>query len=117
MRVFSKSYLYCIFKQGTDKIEIIHLDCPTIEIEVDWKGKSFKKMKNLKTLIIKQGHFSKSPTNFPCSLRVMEWQRYPSQCIPSNFCPKKLAICKLPNSLFTSLELASFLNKASETIY
>ncbi|KAI5395226.1 TMV resistance protein N [Lathyrus oleraceus] len=96
---------------GTDKIEIIYLDCPSVEVVVDWKGKSFKKMKNLKTLIIKQGHFSKCPTSFPNSLRVLEWQRYPSRYIPSNFCPKKLAICKLPNNCFTSLELASFLNQ------
>ncbi|KAI5445247.1 hypothetical protein KIW84_013477 [Lathyrus oleraceus] len=68
-------------------------------------------MKNLKTLIIKQGCFSKCPTSFPNSLRVLEWQRYPSRYIPTNFCPKKLIICKLPNSCLTSLELASFLNQ------
>ncbi|XP_050917696.1 disease resistance protein Roq1 [Lathyrus oleraceus] len=96
---------------GTDKIEIVYLDCTSDEIVIDWKGKSFKKMKNLKTLIIKQGCFSKCPTSFPNSLRVLEWQRYPSRYIPTNFCPKKLIICKLPNNCLTSLELASFLNQ------
>lgn len=41
-------------------------------------------MKNLKTLIIKSGHFSKAPIYFPSTLRVLEWQRYPSQCLPSS---------------------------------
>ncbi|XP_016205522.1 TMV resistance protein N-like isoform X3 [Arachis ipaensis] len=99
--------------QGTSEIEIIHLNFPSTEDEeeekVEWDGKAFKKMKNLKTLIIKNGHFSEGPTHFPNSLRVLEWWRYPSECLPSNFHPKKLSIFKLPNSCFLSLYLASLL--------
>ncbi|KAG5064063.1 hypothetical protein JHK85_005246 [Glycine max] len=72
---------------------------------IEWNRRAFKKMKNLKTLIIKGGNFSKDPKYLPNSLRVLKWWRYPSCCLPSDFHPKKLAICKLPYSSFTSFEL------------
>nr|KYP42913.1 TMV resistance protein N [Cajanus cajan] len=92
---------------GTSEIEIIHLDCPLLDNEeiIEWNRKAFKKMKNLKTLIIKNGHFFNGPKYLPNSLRVLEWWRYPSHDLPSDFRPKKLATCKLPESCFTSLEL------------
>ena len=82
------------------------------EVKVEWDGKAFKKMKNLKTLIIRNGCFSKGPQYFPDSLRVLEWWRYPSRCLLSNFYPKKLSIFKLHSSCSMSLELARLL-KAS----
>ncbi|KAL2967644.1 hypothetical protein AAZX31_16G187000 [Glycine max] len=89
---------------GTREIEIICLDFSLSEKEatIKWNGNAFKKMKNLKILIIRNGKFSKGPNYFPESLRVLEWHRYPSNCLPSNFHPKKLAICKLPQSCITS---------------
>ncbi|XP_057446765.1 disease resistance protein Roq1-like [Lotus japonicus] len=96
---------------GTCEIEIIYLHCPSAEALVEGNGKAFKKMKNLKTLIIKSGHFSEVPKYLPSSLRVLEWQRYPSQYLPSDFYPKKLTVCKLSNSCFTSFKLSGLLNK------
>jgi len=75
------------------------------EDEVEWDEMAFKKMKNLKTLIIRGGHFSKGPKHLPNSLRVVEWWRYPSEYLPYDFHPKKLAIIKLPRSCLTSLKL------------
>ena len=83
------------------------------EIQIEWDGYAFKKMKKLKTLIIRNGHFSKGPKHLPNTLRVLEWKRYPTQYFPYDFYPKKLAICKLPYSGFTSHELAVLLKKAS----
>ncbi|XP_057446689.1 disease resistance protein RPV1-like isoform X2 [Lotus japonicus] len=91
---------------GTSKIEMMHLDYPSFE-EVDWDGEAFKEMKKLKTLVIRKTHFSKGPEHLPNSLRVLEWWKYPSQHLPSDFRPKKLSICKLPESRFMSLELLS----------
>jgi hypothetical protein len=98
-------YSFLRFK-GSSQIEIIYLEFPSSEEEVvDWKGDELKKMQNLKTLIVKNGSFSNGPKYLPNSLRVLEWPKYPSRIIPSDFCPKKLSICKLQESDFTSFEL------------
>ncbi|KAL5153460.1 TMV resistance protein N [Glycine soja] len=103
--------------KGTSQIEIICTDFSLFEeVEIEWDANAFKKMENLKTLIIKNGHFTKGPKHLPDTLRVLEWWRYPSQSFPSDFRPKKLAICKLPNSGYTSLELAVLLKKASKFV-
>ena len=106
------SWFLC--QKGTGETEMIHLDFPSFEeeVKVEWDGRAFKKMINLKTLIIRNGHFSEGAKHLPNSLRVLEWWRYPSQCLPSNFQPKKLSIFKLPNNCFMSIYLASLL-KAS----
>ncbi|AES76312.1 functional resistance protein KR1, putative [Medicago truncatula] len=92
--------------KGSSEIEIIYLEFPSSEEEViDWKGDELKKMQNLKTLIVKNGTFSKGPNYLPNSLRVLEWPKYPSRIIPSDFCPKKLSICKLKESDLSSFEL------------
>ncbi|XP_061337739.1 disease resistance protein Roq1-like [Gastrolobium bilobum] len=112
---FSEDIFHVLEKNtGTNAIEIIYLDFPLFgeeEVIVQWNGKAFENMKNLKTLVIRKGHFSKGPEHLPNSLRVLEWQRFPSQHLPSDFLPKKLAICKLPKGCFTSLELVVLLKK------
>jgi hypothetical protein len=92
----------------------MYLDIPSYEV-VNWRGDEFKKMENLKTLISKNSLFSNGPEHLPNSLRVLEWPRYPSQHIPSDFCPRKLTLCKLPESNLTLFELHSSL-KASVMI-
>ncbi|KAL2967719.1 hypothetical protein AAZX31_16G190500 [Glycine max] len=91
---------------GTSKIEIICLDFSISDKEetVEWNENAFMKMKNLKILIIRNCKFSKGPNYFPEGLRVLEWHRYPSNCLPSNFDPINLVICKLPDSSITSFE-------------
>ncbi|XP_057761743.1 disease resistance protein Roq1-like [Arachis stenosperma] len=108
--------------QGSSAIEIIHLEFPLSrkeggedpskkekndDVEVKWDGIAFKEMKNLKTLIIKNGRFSRGPKHLPNSLRVLEWRRYPSRYFPSNFNPEKLSILKLPDYLYMSPKLDS----------
>lgn len=101
--------------KGTSQIEVIHLDSPSFEELVEWEGDGFKNMKNLKTIIIKSGRFSNGVGHFPISLRVLEWNGYPSQSLPYDFFPKKLSICKLGGSYLTSFELPYSL-KASTMI-
>src|ERR1051325_795060 len=74
-----------------------HLKGPNGE-EVNWDGKAFKQMKNLKTLIIRNGSFSKGPIHLPNRLRILKWQGYPLPSLPSYFYPKKLSILELPHS-------------------
>ncbi|KAL2966540.1 hypothetical protein AAZX31_16G123200 [Glycine max] len=97
--------------KGTRKIEIICMNFSSFGEEVEWDGDGFKKMENLKTLIIKSDCFSKGPKHLPNTLRVLEWSRCPSQEWPRNFNPKQLAICKLPHSSITSLRLAPLFKK------
>ncbi|ESW24549.1 hypothetical protein PHAVU_004G139900 [Phaseolus vulgaris] len=91
---------------GTSKIEIICLDLSISEKEetIEWNANAFERMKNLKILIIRNGKFSKGPNYFLESLSVLEWHGYPANCLPSNFLPNKLNICKLTNSNLTSFE-------------
>nr|AKQ06244.1 disease resistance protein [Caragana korshinskii] len=78
---------------GTTKIEIIYLDSP---VKVECDRKAFKKMKNLRTLIMKDAQFSESPKHLPNSLRIFQCWLSPSWVLPSDFYPKKLAICNIP---------------------
>jgi hypothetical protein len=79
------------------------------ETEVEFDESAFKKMKNLKTLIIEGAHFSKGPKYLPNSLRVVEWKKYPSEYLPCDFHPKKLTIFTLQKSCITSLMLVDSL--------
>ena len=63
-----------------------------MENVIEWNGKAFKKMRNLKTLIIKNGHFSKGPEYLPHSLRFWKWKGYPSAsllCVLNKVCEIK----------------------------
>ena len=65
---------------------------------IDWSGKAFKKMRNLKILIIRNAQFSTGPRHLPNSLRVLDWKGYPCPSLPSEFKPKELIILKMPES-------------------
>ncbi|XP_029125285.1 TMV resistance protein N [Cajanus cajan] len=88
---------------GTDAIEVIVLDLSK-DKKVQWSGKAFSQMKNLKILIIRNAHFTRGPKNLPNSLRVLYWSGYPSPSLPSNFNPKNLVILSLPESCLKSFK-------------
>ncbi|XP_045811001.1 TMV resistance protein N-like isoform X2 [Trifolium pratense] len=108
---------------GTNKIEMIYLNCPSKKFKIDWNGEAFKKMTKLKTLIIENGHFSQGPKYLPCTLRVLKWNRYPSKSPPSSALNKEfknMTILKFDNSKYLTnipnvsclpnLEIFSFKN-------
>lgn len=99
--------MLCVCEKGTSEIQIIILDSPKSEGVVQWDGKAFMKMKDLRTLIIRNECFSEGPKFLPNSLRVLEWWGYPLQSLPSDFYVEKLAILKLPYGGF-SPELSKF---------
>ena len=77
-----------------------------------WNGKAFKKMRNLRVLIVGGAHFSKGPKHLPSSLRVLDWRGYPSPSLPCDFHPSRLFILSLPDSclrLDKSLKACFFL--------
>lgn len=71
---------------------------------VHLEGDSFKRMKNLKILIVRNGHFYGSPQHLPNNLRLLDWMEYPSSSLPSSFLPKKLVVLNLSRSRFTMQE-------------
>ncbi|CAJ2665929.1 unnamed protein product [Trifolium pratense] len=64
--------------KGSSQTKMIYLDCPSKEVVINWNGEAFKEMTNLKTLVIKNANFSEGSHYFPNSLRVLEWEKYPS---------------------------------------
>lgn len=59
---------------------------------------AFKKMQNLNILIVRNARFSTGPKHLPNSLRVPDWKGYPDPSFPYDFCPKELAILRMPES-------------------
>ena len=57
--------------QGTNKIQGIMLESDEEE-EVRWSGDAFRKMKNLRILVVRNILFSTSPTFLPNNLKVLE---------------------------------------------
>ncbi|KAK7364508.1 hypothetical protein VNO80_13225 [Phaseolus coccineus] len=88
---------YCLAWKGYDKIEFIKLEGYN-NIQVQWNGKAFKEMENLRILIIEDSIFPTGPEHLPNSLRVLHWSCYPSPSLPSDFNPKRLEILLMPES-------------------
>ena len=83
--------------KGGSNIEGIMLD-PLKEEEEEWSGTAFKKMNNLRILIIRNTHFIPEPNYLPNGLRLLNWERYPSKSLPSNFLPRDIVDLSLPYS-------------------
>ncbi|XP_057430423.1 disease resistance protein RPV1-like isoform X1 [Lotus japonicus] len=88
---------------GTDTVEVMVINLCK-DKEVQWNGKAFKKMKNLRILIVTNACFSRGPQNLPNSLRVLDWSAYPSLSLPADFNPKNLVILSLPESCLQSFK-------------
>jgi len=84
--------------QGSSKIEGIIIDPPAHKV-YKWRDiNAFKKMKNLRILIIRNTTFSTAPSGLPNSLRLLDWKGYPSKSFPSDFYPERIVDFKLPHS-------------------
>ncbi|XP_045822914.1 TMV resistance protein N-like isoform X2 [Trifolium pratense] len=88
---------------GTYSIQGMMVDLPD-QYMVHLKDDSFKKMTNLKILIVRNGNFYGSPQHLPNNLRLLDWVEYPSSSLPSTFHPKKLVVLNLSRSHFTMQE-------------
>ncbi|RHN60436.1 putative TIR domain, winged helix-turn-helix DNA-binding domain-containing protein [Medicago truncatula] len=81
--------------KGTSKIEMIYLNSRSTDPVIDWNGKAFKNMTNLKTLIIKNVSFSKDPKYLPSSLRVLKLNGCSSESLSSIICSKRFEDMKV----------------------
>ncbi|KAK2419777.1 disease resistance protein RUN1 [Trifolium repens] len=64
--------------KGTSETKMIYLDRLSKEVVINWNGEGLKNMTNLKTLVIKNANLSQGSQYFPSSLRILEWEKYPS---------------------------------------
>ena len=69
-------------------------------ITVQLEAQIFRKMKNLRFLIIHNVHFPEHGglEYLPNGLRVLDWDTYPFPSLPSSFYPKKPVVIRLPRN-------------------
>ena len=67
---------------------------------VQLEAQIFRKMKNLRFLIIHDVHFPEHGglEYLPNGLRVLDWDKYPFPSLPSSFYPKKPVVIRLPRN-------------------
>ncbi|KAJ7974902.1 TMV resistance protein N [Quillaja saponaria] len=109
---FHEEVLQVIKKnKGTDKIEGIKLDLPK-RGNVEWNKSVFKKMKNLRILVVRNSHFSEEHKHLPVNLRLLEWQEFPFNDFPNKFSGEKLVILRLNRGSFklAAYDLKKFQN-------
>ena len=72
---------------------------------IQLEPKCFEKMENLKFLMVSNVDICRDLKYLPNGLRVLDWQRFPSSSLPSNFCPQKLVVLNMPESWVKFLEV------------
>ncbi|CAJ1940541.1 unnamed protein product [Sphenostylis stenocarpa] len=99
-RLWSHKEVHEVLREnsGSDTVEGIMLHPPKQEKIDYWSMTAFKKMKNLRILIIRNAIFSSGPSYLPNSLRLLDWKGYPSKSFPQNFYPHRIVDFKLPHS-------------------
>jgi hypothetical protein len=76
------------------------MNFPSMESVIEKKGKAFKKMTKLKTLIIENGHFSEGLEYLPSSLITLRWKGCLSESLSSSILSKASEITSLYNCIF-----------------
>ena len=88
--------LNSLSNQGSDKIRGITCHSPD-PITVQLHAKAFKKMENLKFLMVRNVLISKKLKYLPNGLKLLEWDKYPFS-LPSNYCTQQLVELGMPRS-------------------
>ncbi|XP_050243019.1 disease resistance protein RUN1-like isoform X8 [Quercus robur] len=89
--------------KGSDKIQGIMWHSPN-PITVQLHAKAFKKMENLKFLMVRNVLISKELKYLPNGLKLLEWNEYPFS-LPSNYRPQQLVVLEMPRSCIRLEEL------------
>ena len=88
--------LNSLSNQGSNKIRGIMWHSPnpkTVRLHVE----AFKKMENLKFLMVRNVIISEELTYLPNGLKLLEWHEYPFS-LPSKYCPQQLVVLEMPSS-------------------
>ncbi|XP_030925032.1 protein SUPPRESSOR OF npr1-1, CONSTITUTIVE 1-like [Quercus lobata] len=82
--------------KGSDKIRGIMWHSPN-RITVKLHDEAFKKMENLKFLMVRNVIISEELIYLPNGLKLLEWHEYPFP-LPSNYRPQQLVVLEMPRS-------------------
>ncbi|KAK2379233.1 TMV resistance protein N [Trifolium repens] len=98
-RLWSHKDVLAVLKgnMGSSTVEGIKLHPPKQEKVDKWAYTAFKKMKNLRILIVRNTLFLSGPNYLPNSLRLLEWKCFPSKNFPPDFYPYRIVDFKLPH--------------------
>ncbi|XP_030946035.1 TMV resistance protein N-like [Quercus lobata] len=85
-----------IGNKGSNKIRGIMLRSPQW-VKVPLHAQAFKRMTNLRILIVNNLRICEAIQYFPNGIRFLSWPKYPFP-LPSNFCPQQLVSLHMPES-------------------
>ena len=71
--------------------------CSPKPIMVSLEAKTFKRMENLKFLIVRNVHICEELKYLPYGLRLLEWHEFPFS-LPSKYCPQQLVALDMSHS-------------------
>uniref|UniRef100_A0A2N9FW56 TIR domain-containing protein n=1 Tax=Fagus sylvatica TaxID=28930 RepID=A0A2N9FW56_FAGSY len=84
---------------GTEAVRAIDVRNSYLEEnEADWNPEAFSKLCNLEFLRIHNICLKHGPQDLPNNLRILDWSKYPSKCLPVSFHPNELVQLHLPHS-------------------
>ena len=104
--------LNALSNQGTNKIRGIML-CPPKLVTLELNAQAFRRMENIKFLIVNNVYMDGCLEYLPNSLVLLDWPN----CffsLPSNFCPQQLVYFNMPFSL---IRLEKVLNQVWLLVY
>ncbi|XP_070021903.1 disease resistance protein Roq1-like isoform X2 [Nicotiana sylvestris] len=90
--------------KGSKKVEVLKVDQLAFE-GLNLSTKAFKKMKNLRVLIMDELHISGDLELLSKELRWLSWKRCPLKCIPSNFPAVNLVVLDMRGSDIQEFQL------------
>ncbi|XP_059296933.1 disease resistance protein Roq1-like isoform X2 [Lycium ferocissimum] len=98
-RLFSPQAVHDVLQgnKGSEKVEVLKVEGQALS-GVSLSTKAFKKMKNLRVLIIDELHISGDFELLSKELRWFSWLKCPLKCIPSKFPAEKLVVLDMKES-------------------
>nr|XP_016505080.1 PREDICTED: TMV resistance protein N-like [Nicotiana tabacum] len=90
--------------KGSKKVEVLKIDRRAFERQ-NLSTKAFKKMKNLRVLIMNELHISGGFELLSKELRCLSWKRCPLKCVPSNFPAENLVVLDMHESAIQEFQL------------
>ena len=75
--------------QGTDAVKAIKLELPNLT-RLDVDPRAFRKMKNLRLLMVRNARFSTNLKYLPDNLKWIKWHAFSQDSLPSSFITKNL---------------------------